>query len=116
MNSSTHLPTLSRSLSLAGEDSIASAVAVSSFLSAKMGEESLALDGMSSALRRVVVGRWFRSAQICAHDRHSFAVAGWGRLSVGLYSLYYEKWLEHFEPSQFKVRSHVNTLIMFCIY
>lgn len=48
-------------------------------------------------------GTWLRAAQICAHDRHKFAVGGWGRLSIGLYSLYLEKWLEHFPPDQFLV-------------
>ena len=57
---------------------------------------------MDNRMKEAVVGRWFRSAQICAHDRHRFGVAGWGRLAIGLYSLYYEKWLEHFPPSQFK--------------
>jgi hypothetical protein len=28
---------------------------------------------------------------------------GWGRLSIGLYALFYEKWLEHFSPDQFLV-------------
>ena len=46
---------------------------------------------------------WFRASQVCAHDRHRFAQAGWGRLAIGLYSLFYEKWLEHFPPSQFLV-------------
>jgi hypothetical protein len=39
----------------------------------------------------------------CAHDRYRFGVGGWGRLSIGLYSLYLEKWLEHFRPDQFFV-------------
>ena len=29
-------------------------------------------------------GHWFRAVQACAHDRHQFAVGGWGRLSVGM--------------------------------
>ena len=39
----------------------------------------------------------------CAHDRHTFGKAGWGRLSIGLYVLYLEKWLEHFPPEQFLI-------------
>ena len=39
----------------------------------------------------------------CAHDRNRFAVGGWGRLSIGLYALFLEKWLEHFAPDQFLV-------------
>lgn len=39
----------------------------------------------------------------CAHDRFLFGRAGWGRLSVGLYGLFLEKWLEHFSLSQFLV-------------
>lgn len=39
----------------------------------------------------------------CAHDRIRFARAGWGRLSVGLYVLFLEKWLEHFHLDQFLV-------------
>ena len=46
---------------------------------------------------------WFRASQICAHDRHRFGLAGWGRLSIGLYAVYLEKWLEHFPPEQFLV-------------
>ncbi len=44
---------------------------------------------------------WLRASQICAHDRKVFGVGGTGRLSIGLYSLYYLKWLEHFPPNQF---------------
>ena len=39
----------------------------------------------------------------CAHDRFNLGKAGYGRLSIGLYVLYLEKWLEHFAPSQFLV-------------
>eukprot|EP01038_Epipyxis_sp_PR26KG_P008159 gene8159-11043_t len=46
---------------------------------------------------------FLRASQVCAHDRHRFAVGGWGRISIGLYSLYLEKWLEHFSPDQFLV-------------
>jgi hypothetical protein len=46
---------------------------------------------------------WVRAAQMCAHDRYSFGQAGWGRLSIGLYSLYLVKWLENFSPDQFIV-------------
>jgi ankyrin repeat protein len=46
---------------------------------------------------------WFRSAQACAHDRHVFGKGGWGRLNIGLYVLYLEKWLEQFSPEQFLV-------------
>ncbi len=46
---------------------------------------------------------WFRASQECAHDRSRFAVAGWGRLSIGLYVLFLEKWLEHFSLSKFLV-------------
>jgi hypothetical protein len=47
---------------------------------------------------------WFRAAQMCAHDRYSFAKGGWGRISIGLYSLFLEKWFEHFDfASQFLV-------------
>lgn len=49
------------------------------------------------------LGIWFRASQACAHDRHKFARGGWGRLSIGLYVLYLEKWLEHFSPQQFLV-------------
>jgi hypothetical protein len=37
---------------------------------------------------------WMRASQICAHDRSKFGKAGWGRLSIGLYSLYMMKWIE----------------------
>jgi hypothetical protein len=47
--------------------------------------------------------QWFRASQICAHDRTRFAVAGWGRISIGLYVLFIEKWLEHFSLDQFLV-------------
>ena len=50
---------------------------------------------------RELMRLWFRASQDCAHDRSSFAEAGSGRLSIGLYALYYEKWLENFPPSQF---------------
>lgn len=63
---------------------------------------------------------WFRASQMyvslfylflhapilfhrCAHDRHRFAVGGWGRISIGLYILFIEKWLEHFPLEQFIV-------------
>ena len=92
MNSSTYMS------SVTGD----AAAAIETFLNADFGHETKLLVGMSSDVREVVVGRWFRAAQICAHDRHSFGAAGWGRLSIGLYSIYYEKWLEHFSPSQFK--------------
>lgn len=46
---------------------------------------------------------WFRASQMCAHDRHRFAVGGWGRLAIGLYVLFLEKWFEHFNPNQFLV-------------
>jgi hypothetical protein len=46
---------------------------------------------------------WFRASQMCAHDRYSFGQAGWGRLGIGLYVLFIEKWLEHFPPNQFLV-------------
>ena len=36
----------------------------------------------------------------CAHDRHRFGKAGWGRLSIGLYTLYLAKWYEHFPSKQ----------------
>ncbi len=39
----------------------------------------------------------------CAHDRKHFAVGGWGRISIGLYVLFLEKWLEHFDMEQFLV-------------
>ena len=48
-----------------------------------------------------MLGSWIRAAQICAHDRRTFAAGGSGRLSIGLYALYYFKWLEHFPPEQF---------------
>ena len=44
---------------------------------------------------------FFRASQICAHDRYRLARGGWGRLSLGLYALFYHKWLEHFPPSAF---------------
>jgi hypothetical protein len=96
MNSSVYL----ESLSALPADT---AAGVASFLAETFHDETLRTQHMSADVRQAVVGRWFRSAQICAHDRHAFGVAGWGRLSIGLYSLYYEKWLEHFHPSQFKV-------------
>jgi hypothetical protein len=40
---------------------------------------------------------------MCGHDRHRFGVGGTGRISIGLYSLFLEKWLEHFAPEQFLV-------------
>lgn len=46
---------------------------------------------------------WFRASQMCAHDRKHFAVGGWGRISIGLYVLFIEKWLEHFDMNQFLV-------------
>jgi hypothetical protein len=46
---------------------------------------------------------WFRASQMCAHDRHRFGVGGSGRLSIGLYVLFLEKWIEHFAPEQFLV-------------
>lgn len=52
-------------------------------------------------VEKLLLQHWFRASQACAHDRHLFGLAGWGRLSIGLYALFYEKWLEHFEPSQF---------------
>ena len=39
----------------------------------------------------------------CAHDRYSFGVGGHGRLNIGLYILFIEKWIEHFTPDQFLV-------------
>lgn len=48
-------------------------------------------------------GLWFRASQICAHDRHKFSKGGHGRLGIGLYVLFIEKWLEHFNITQFKV-------------
>ena len=44
---------------------------------------------------------FFRASQICAHDRYRLARGGWGRLSLGLYALHYEKWLEIFPPASF---------------
>jgi hypothetical protein len=47
---------------------------------------------------------WFRASQMCSHDRYSFGKGGWGRISIGLYSLFLEKWFEHFDvSSQFLV-------------
>lgn len=46
---------------------------------------------------------WFRASQICAHDRVRFGRGGWGRLSIGMYSVFVEKWLEHFYSDQFLV-------------
>jgi hypothetical protein len=46
---------------------------------------------------------WFRASQICAHDRKKFGVGGWGRLNIGIYVAFLEKWLEHFSLSQFHV-------------
>ena len=66
------------------------------------GAEVGSADGQAEAGAQSRV-RWFRASQACAHDRHAFAVAGWGRLSIGLYSLFLAKWLEHFPPSQFLV-------------
>jgi len=48
-------------------------------------------------------GNWFRASQECAHDRYRFGKAGHGRLGIGLYVLFLEKWLEHFSPDQFLV-------------
>jgi hypothetical protein len=50
-----------------------------------------------------LIHEWFRASQICAHDRHQFGVAGYGRLTIGLYILFIEKWLEHFDSSQFLI-------------
>ena len=36
---------------------------------------------------------WFRASQVCAHDRATFGRAGHGRLAIGLYSLFFEKWV-----------------------
>jgi hypothetical protein len=46
---------------------------------------------------RIVLYLYYR----CAHDRVHFARGGWGRLSIGMYVLFYVKWLEHFPPSHF---------------
>jgi hypothetical protein len=46
---------------------------------------------------------WFRASQICAHDRHKFAVGGHGRIAISLYVLFIEKWLEHFSRDQFLI-------------
>ena len=46
---------------------------------------------------------WFRASQICAHNRHKFAIGGWGRMSISLYILFIEKWLEHFSIDQFLI-------------
>jgi len=46
---------------------------------------------------------WFRASQICAHDRHKFAVGGHGRIAISLYILFIEKWLEHFNRDQFLI-------------
>ena len=56
-----------------------------------------------SSSSKKVIGEWFRASQVCAHNRHKFGVAGYGRISIGLYVLYIEKWLEHFKPSQFLI-------------
>jgi len=58
----------------------------------------LPANSTATALARA---QWVRAAQVCAHDRRSFAIGGSGRLSIGLYALYYLKWLEHFNPAQF---------------
>ena len=34
---------------------------------------------------------------------YRFGLAGWGRLSISLYILHIEKWLEHFKPDQFLI-------------
>jgi Sulfotransferase domain len=39
----------------------------------------------------------------CAHYRNAFGIAGWGRITIGLYALFIEKWLEHFAPEQFLI-------------
>lgn len=39
----------------------------------------------------------------CAHDRQSFGKGGWGRLAIGMYVVFLEKWLEHFPTNQFLV-------------
>ncbi len=44
---------------------------------------------------------WFRASQVCAHDRQRFARGGWGRISIGLYVLYLEKWLESYSLDRF---------------
>ena len=44
---------------------------------------------------------WFRASQICAHDRHKFGIGGWGRMSISMYIVFIEKWLEHFKREQF---------------
>ena len=44
---------------------------------------------------------WFRASQVCAHDRQRFAKGGWGRISIGLYVLYLEKWLESYSLDRF---------------
>lgn len=58
---------------------------------------------VESKLKELGTDQWFRASQICAHDRSRFAVAGWGRISVGLYAVFFEKWLEHFSLDQFLV-------------
>jgi hypothetical protein len=55
----------------------------------------------SKASDEVLLQAFFRASQECAHDRHRLARGGWGRLSIGLYALFYEKWLEYFPPSAF---------------
>lgn len=39
---------------------------------------------ITSKARGLGAAENFRAAQECAHDRHTFAVGGWGRLSVGM--------------------------------
>jgi len=46
---------------------------------------------------------WFQASQVCAHDRKRFGKAGWGRLNIGMYVAFIEKWLEHFDKGQFLV-------------
>jgi hypothetical protein len=58
---------------------------------------------VNATMMEVGENQWFRASQICAHDRSRFAVAGWGRISIGLYVLFIEKWLEHFSFDQFLV-------------
>ena len=40
---------------------------------------------------------WITASQICAHDRYRFGRAGWGRLNIGMYIVFINKWLEIFK-------------------
>jgi hypothetical protein len=75
---------------------------LSEFLSTERFSRVSASSAAALNSKKVIHG-WFRASQICAHDRSKFGVAGYGRIGIGLYILFLQKWLEHFHTSQFLI-------------